>query len=45
MSQFFLRRLLLLVPVLVGILFITFAIARLIPGDPCYVALGEHATE
>jgi peptide/nickel transport system permease protein len=37
--------LLLLAPVLLGILFITFAIARLIPGDPCYVALGEHATE
>jgi len=45
MSQFLLRRLLLLAPVLLGILFITFAIARLIPGDPCYVALGEHATE
>ncbi len=45
MSQFLLRRLLLLLPVLLGILFITFAIARLIPGDPCYVALGEHATE
>ncbi len=44
-AQFFLRRLLLLVPVLLGILFITFAIARLIPGDPCYVALGERATE
>src|SRR5574337_82314 len=45
MSQFLLRRLILLVPVLLGILFITFAIARLIPGDPCYVALGEHATK
>ncbi|MBI3762514.1 MAG: ABC transporter permease [Chloroflexi bacterium] len=45
MSQFLLRRLLLLVPVLLGILFITFAIARLIPGDPCYVALGERATQ
>jgi peptide/nickel transport system permease protein len=45
MTQFLLRRLLLLLPVLLGILFITFAIARLIPGDPCYVALGERATE
>ncbi|MBI3240940.1 MAG: ABC transporter permease [Chloroflexi bacterium] len=45
MTQFFLRRLLLLLPVLAGILFTTFAIARLIPGDPCYVALGERATE
>src|SRR3990172_5905358 len=45
MGQFLLRRLLLLLPVLLGILFITFAIARLIPGESCYVALGEHATE
>jgi peptide/nickel transport system permease protein len=30
---------------LAGILFVTFSIARLIPGDPCYVALGERATE
>jgi peptide/nickel transport system permease protein len=45
MTQFFLRRVALLLPVLVGILFVTFAIARLVPGDPCYVMLGEHATK
>lgn len=44
MTQFILRRLLLLVPVLLGILGVTFAIARLIPGDPCVAALGERAT-
>src|SRR3989338_2764712 len=44
MSQFLLRRLLLLVPVLLGILFITFALSRMIPGDPCMVNLGERAT-
>ncbi len=33
-----------MVPVLVGILVVTFALARLIPGDPCYVMLGERAT-
>jgi peptide/nickel transport system permease protein len=44
-TQFLLRRLVLVLPVLVGILFVTFALARLIPGDPCYVALGEHATQ
>jgi peptide/nickel transport system permease protein len=44
-TQFLLRRLVLVIPVLFGILFITFALARLIPGDPCYVALGEHATK
>jgi len=45
MSQYVIRRVLLAVPVIFGILFVTFAIARLIPGDPCRSALGEHATE
>lgn len=45
MSQYIIRRLLLSIPVILGILVVTFAIARLIPGDPCRSALGEHATE
>jgi len=45
MLSFLVRRLLLLVPVLFGILFVTFSLTRLIPGDPCLVALGERATE
>jgi peptide/nickel transport system permease protein len=44
MSQFFVRRLILLLPVLLGITFITFSLARLIPGDPCFAILGEKAT-
>jgi peptide/nickel transport system permease protein len=44
MSQFFLRRLVLFLPVLFGITFVTFALARLLPGDPCLIALGERAT-
>jgi len=44
MSQFIFRRLLLFLPVLFGITFVTFALARIIPGDPCVVALGERAT-
>jgi peptide/nickel transport system permease protein len=44
MTQFIVRRFLLLIPVLLGILLVTFALARLIPGDPCYVTLGERAT-
>jgi peptide/nickel transport system permease protein len=44
MTQFIARRFLLIIPVLLGILFVTFALARLIPGDPCYVTLGERAT-
>lgn len=45
MTQFIIRRVALLFPALLGILFVTFALARLIPGDPCYLALGERATE
>ena len=45
MSQFVFRRLLLLLPVLFGITFVTFALARILPGDPCFVILGERATE
>lgn len=44
MTSFLVRRLLLLLPVLLGITFITFAMARLIPGDPCFAALGEKVT-
>jgi peptide/nickel transport system permease protein len=43
--QFILRRLLVTIPVLIGIVFIVFALARLIPGDPCRAALGERATD
>jgi peptide/nickel transport system permease protein len=44
MLSFLVRRLLLAIPVLFGILLITFALGRLIPGDPCMMALGEHFT-
>ncbi len=44
MLQFLVRRLFLLIPVMIGILLITFAIVRLIPGDPCVTMLGERAT-
>lgn len=45
MITFILRRVLSSIPVLFGILFVTFAIARLIPGDPCRAILGEKATD
>ncbi len=45
MSQFILRRMLLSIPVLFGIVFLVFALARLLPGNPCVAALGERATE
>ncbi|MFZ5881263.1 MAG: ABC transporter permease [Chloroflexota bacterium] len=45
MTTYILRRLLLSIPVLIGILFATFALSRLIPGDPCRAMLGEKATD
>jgi peptide/nickel transport system permease protein len=45
MGVFILRRLLFSIPVLIGILFVTFFLARLVPGDPCRAMLGERATE
>jgi len=45
MTQYIVRRLLLSIPALLGIVFIVFAIARLLPGDPCLAALGERATD
>lgn len=45
MTQYITRRIALAVPVLIGILFATFALARLIPGDPCRAVLGERATD
>lgn len=44
MPQFVGRRLLLLIPVMIGVVLITFMIVRLIPGNPCVTMLGERAT-
>lgn len=45
MTRYISRRILLAIPVLIGIVFATFALARMIPGDPCRAALGEKATD
>jgi peptide/nickel transport system permease protein len=45
MIQYIIRRLMASIPVLLGILLVTFALARLIPGDPCRAILGEKATK
>ncbi|MCE2490123.1 MAG: ABC transporter permease [Anaerolineae bacterium] len=45
MIHFILRRLLFSIPVLFGILLLTFGLARAIPGDPCRAILGERATD
>jgi peptide/nickel transport system permease protein len=44
MLQYTIRRLLLAIPVLIGILVVTFILARMIPGDPCKAMLGERAS-
>jgi len=37
------RRILLLIPVLIGMTLITFSVSHLIPGDPAALSLGPHA--
>jgi peptide/nickel transport system permease protein len=44
MIQYTIRRLLSAIPVLLGILIVTFALARMIPGEPCKAMLGEKAS-
>ena len=45
MTKYIVQRILAALPVLLGILFVTFAMARLLPGDPCVAILGEKANE
>jgi len=45
MLRFLLKRFLLVIPVMFGILLVTFFLARAIPGDPCRAVLGERATD
>ncbi|OGO33377.1 MAG: peptide ABC transporter permease [Chloroflexi bacterium RBG_16_54_18] len=45
MATFIIRRVLSSFPALFGILFVTFSIGRLLPGDPCRAILGEKATD
>jgi peptide/nickel transport system permease protein len=44
MVRFIIRRLLYSLPVLIGIVFLVFVLARVIPGDPCTATYGEKAT-
>jgi peptide/nickel transport system permease protein len=44
MLRYTLRRIVLLIPVLVGLSMLVFAIARLLPGDPARLAAGPNAT-
>lgn len=44
MGQFILRRLLLLIPIMLGLTVLVFLFIRLLPGDPAAAILGERAT-
>lgn len=44
MIQYVIRRLLMLIPILLGVIFLTFLIAQITPGDPAALALGPMAT-
>lgn len=45
MLQLIARRLIFLIPIIIGVTFISFSILRLTPGDPAQILLGENATE
>ena len=45
MTRYIIRRLISLIPTLLGVTVLVFLFIHLIPGDPALVILGEHATE
>jgi peptide/nickel transport system permease protein len=45
LRYYFLRRLLLVIPLLVGLSLLTFTVSRVLPGDPVGLAAGPQATE
>ncbi len=45
MSRYIIRRLISVLPTLIGVTFVIFMFQRLIPGDPAIAMLGEHATK
>ena len=45
MTRFILRRLLLTIPVLFGLIFVVFFLSRIVTHDPCRAILGEKATD
>lgn len=44
MASYIIRRLLLVIPVLLGVSLLVFSMVRLIPGDPAIFIAGEHAS-
>ena len=44
MLKYTIRRLLALVPILFGVLFLSFSLSRAMPGNPYLIKMGEHIT-
>jgi len=44
MREYVIRRVLLVIPIILGVSFLTFAVFRIIPGDPCVLEQGFGAT-
>ena len=44
MAGYILRRLLLVIPTLIGVSILTFVLSRVVPGDPARLAAGAQAT-
>ena len=45
MTRYIIRRLLITIPVLFGVILLVFIVGRLLPGDPCRILLGERASD
>ncbi len=45
MMRYLFKRVLTVIPVLLGVSILVFAFVRMIPGDPALIMLGERATE
>lgn len=45
MARYIFRRIISVIPTLIGVTFVIFMFQRLIPGDPAIAMLGEHATD
>jgi len=45
LTRYIIRRIVSVIPTLIGVTFVIFMFQRLIPGDPAIAMLGEHATE
>lgn len=44
MIRYFIKRVLLLIPVILGVIFIVFAVMQMAPGDPVYAIMGANIT-